>query len=501
MFMVNKIKSSENMKEVFKLLIMMCLTIFTQGILLMKAGISASIFGVSQEMDAFNFANSIGTFIYSFIGAGVTTVLIPNLVNKKKKESINIFISVLYSTGFLILIFVTLMRKSLVSTLSNGDDVFIMITCNIMIITLITQYINSISGITNAIFQCKGKFNFPKFITAITSIVLVLLVITDKNLTINKYAIYILITTILNIILQIYLVIKDGYEFKYKIDLKDKEFKRMFKIFGPTALSTGLYQISLLIDSIISTNLEAGAISKLSYSNNIMALLNSVILANIMVYFYPKIAKNIKAENGQRKLFELSLLVNAVMIFIVVVFIVVGKEGISILYERGAFLPSTTMVVYTCTMIYIIGLPTNAFRDLIYRYFYAKGDTMTPFKNSLIISCLNILISIGLSRIIGIYGIIWGTVVTSYMSLFMILYRLEKKYKIDYSKKILIKENLKLILSGCITVIIVWMIKDMIPVMDTLSTCIIFGTIAIIIYCLIVFLIKSTILKIRLSEY
>ena len=69
------------------------------------------------------------------------------------------------------------------------------------------------------------------------------------------------------------------------------------KVFTPTVLSTGLYQVSLLTDSIISSNLGQGEISKLSYSNTIMTLINTVILSNIMTYFYPKIAKDINNED------------------------------------------------------------------------------------------------------------------------------------------------------------------------------------------------------------
>ena len=59
-------------------------------------------------------------------------------------------------------------------------------------------------------------------------------------------------------------------------------------------------------NSIISSNLGQGEISKLSYSNTIMTLINTVILSNIMTYFYPKIAKDINKEDGQKKLFDLS---------------------------------------------------------------------------------------------------------------------------------------------------------------------------------------------------
>lgn len=74
-------------------------------------------------------------------------------------------------------------------------------------------------------------------------------------------------------------------------------------------------------------------------------------------------------------------------------------------------------MVYICTLIYIFGLPINAFRDLIYRYFYARGDTLTPFRNSLLISFFNIIISVILARFIDIYGIVLGTVIIFYMFL------------------------------------------------------------------------------------
>lgn len=490
----------DNLRAFMQLALMMFLTIFTQIIMLLKTSVIASSFGVSIEMDAFNFANNIGSFIYSFIGAGVTTILIPNLVNKNKRESINIFISVLYSFAFIVLIIVNVFRGVLVRALSSGNEQFILITCNIMFVTLITQYINSFTGATNAIFQCSGKFNFPKFITLVTSSMLVLLVVITPNITIYKYVNIVLITTIINVIIQIYLAIKGGYFYKYKVDFKDVEFRKMIRIFVPTVLSTGLYQVSLLIDSIISANLGQGEISKLSYSNTIMTLINAVILSNIMTYFYPKIAKNINKQNGQKKMFDLSILINSIMILVVVGFVTVGRESIVILYERGKFTSEITSIVYKCTLIYMIGLPTNAFRDLIYRYFYAKQDTLTPFKNSLIISFINIAISIILAKFIGIYGIILGTVITSYLSLIMILFRFSKKFKVQYSKMCLIIENSKLIFSAILTILIIGVFKEIIPQLNSIISLFLYGLCTIFIYGVSIYLLKSKVFKLKLND-
>lgn len=498
--MYQKINSNQtsNSKAFKQLSLMMFLTILTQVIMLIKTSVVASNFGVSIEMDSFNFANNIGVFIYSFIGAGVTTVLIPNLINNDNRDGINIFISVLYTIALVVLIFVQIFKEQLVKTLSTGSNEFIIITCNIMLITLITQYIQSFMGTTDAIFQCSGKFNIPKFITLLSSTILVILILFIKNITIYKYAFLMLITTIINVALHIYLSIKGGYNFQYKLDIKNKEFRDMMKIFAPTVLSTGLYQVSLLIDSIISSRLGAGNISKLSYANNIMLIINTVILSNVMTYFYPKIAGDVNKKNEQKKLFDLSILINCIMILIVVGFILVGRNGISILYQRGKFTRSITNIVYICTLIYIIGMPSNAFRDLIYRYFYAKGDTITPFKNSLIISCLNIFISIILSHFIGIYGIILGTLITSYMSLIMILRKFSQKFKIKYSIKILIIENIKLILSAIITIFIINYLKQMIQTINIFMELLMYGLFCIIVYISILYVLKSKIFKIKL---
>lgn len=490
--------NNSNRKAFIKLIIMIGLTLITQVVTILKTSTVASSFGATVEMDAYNFANSIGTFIFSFIGAGVTTVLIPNLVKDDKKDGVNIFISSLYTMAFLILLFVYFFREFIVRELSGRDEQFVLIACNIMLITLISNFISSFMGATDAIFQCNGNFNVPKVINLLTTIVLVLLILFMPNLNIYRYAIYILLAAIINIIIQIYLLIKGGYKFKYNLDINNNEFRIMFKVFLPTILSSGLYQFSLVTDMIISANLGEGQVSILGYSNTLMIMVNAILLSNLMTYFYPKIAKSINNDNNQEKMFDLMILLNGIMCLVVTGFFVIGKDGIVILYQRGKFTAAITEMVYRGTLIYMIGIPINAMRDLIYRYFYAKGDTLTPLKNSLIVSITNIIVSIILSKFIGVYGIILGTVLTSYMSFGMILFRFNRKFKIKYSKKILIIENIKLIVNSAIVVMIMNNIILIMPTMNILLDIIIYGIITVVLYCSILILFKSKVLKVKL---
>lgn len=491
-------KLGSNKKAFVQLGTMILLTIIIQGVNLLKLSVTASSFGIGIQMDAFNFSNSIGTFIFSFIGTGITTILIPNFIKNTKKETVNTFITVLYLFAFIIFLLVYLNRLEIIRLFSNEDTNFIIIANNVMLITLITQFIDSFSGVTNAVFQCQGKFNFPKFINLFTMILLVVLINFIPNLNIYKFATYILITVIINLIIQVILSVKGGFRYNFKLDIKNPDFIIMLKSFGPTVLSTGLYQISIITDTMISATLGTGQISILSYSNSIIGMVTTLLLGNIMIYFYPKIAKSILEEKDHKKLFDFFILINAIMCLIVVGFFVVGKDGIRILYERGKFTSSVTDIVFKCSLIYIIGLPINAMRDLIYRYFYAKGDTMTPFKNSIIISILNIVFSLILSRFIGVYGIILGTVITSYISLGMILYRFKIKYSIQYNVKNLILENFKIVFTTCISILIITFLIKLLPDIGILLRIICYGITSIVMFSVILYKLKSKVFKVKL---
>src|SRR5690606_11724578 len=126
-----------------------------------------------------------------------------------------------------------------------------------------------------------------------------------------------------------------------------------------------------------------------------------------------KLIKQHTEITRQKSLFDYILFLNAVLCLIVTLFIIAGREGISLLYERGEFTQENTYIVYLCAIIYAISLPVNGIRDLIYKYFYINKDTTSPFINSIIISLLNLSISLILSYFFGLYGVVLGTVIAS----------------------------------------------------------------------------------------
>src|SRR5699024_3161669 len=166
--------------------------------------------------------------------------------------------------------------------------------------------------------------------------------------------------------------------------------------------------------------------------------------------------------------------------------------------ERGEFTKENTAIVFLVALILTISLPTNAIRDLLYRYFYMNKDTFTPFVNSIMISIINIAISMILSIYIGLYGVVIGTVLASYSSLFFISIRFKKKFPIYFNIKTFLFENCKVVFITSLSVIAAMIFKNGIEIESVFIGMIVYSVFSLIVFIALLKLLKSEVFNIRL---
>ena len=477
---------------------MVLITVITQIFILIKNAIVASNFGISAELDAFNLANNISNFIYSFVGAGISTIVIPYLKDKSNKEALDIFISVIYTACIVILIIMLVFRSQFITILSGSNDIqFINMASKLFIFTIITGFVNCVIQLIRAVMEFHGQFNRQKLIVLFTTILLVVLLWLSNDLSIYSYAILVLLTIIINLTIHLFFLKNIDFRHNINFNIKNNDFKEMIKLFIPTVLSTGVYQISLLIDTLIAARLDVGSITTLSYANAIISMINLLILRNLTSFIYPKLVKKSSNVDRQGSLAGYILFVSATMCLIFILFLVVGREGISILFERGKFTSENTSMVYICALIFALSLPTNGIRDLLYRYFYINKDTFSPFVNSIIVSIINIVVSLVLSIYFGLYGVIIGTVFASYFSLFSITLKFSRKFEVYINKKSLLKEILKILLTTILTLIILLVLRKIIQVDYIFIELILFSVITILVFTILLKVFKSKVFNMK----
>ncbi|MGG6360839.1 lipid II flippase MurJ [Peribacillus frigoritolerans] len=474
------------------------ISILIQIIMLLQNAVAASRYGISGEMDAYNVAYNITTFIFSFYSAAITTILIPSLV-KKKLKSVNTFITVLLVIIILSSALLIMFKEQIVKLVGGKELLFPELTSYLLIILTVGYIFKALTGITNAVYQTNNKYVFPKISQSISMILVICIIVFVHNKSIYFFTMAISLGFLIDFLVQTLSMNKSLFIFKPSFDFRDKDFRIMLSGFFPIFISTAFFQISLLIDVFIAGRLGEGNISILTYSNQIVGLVNALIVVNLVAFIYPKMAKLISKDKllSQEFLLKNIILSAIIMIYIVLEYIVLGKEAITLFFERGMFTNVVTNTVYSLSILYFLTLPFTVIRDLFYRYFYGDNDTTTPLKNSIVVTFIKIGLSLFLTIFIGLYGLVLGTVIANIVSVIMIFFRFKKKYSILFDMKLLLIEYTKILLGGIIAIILTFILKDFIIGLNLYFKMIIVITFSTICYILLCYILKVKVFKFK----
>ena len=482
--------------DLIKFVFMVAISCVTQILTLLKSSIMANYFGVTADMDSINFANSIVTFVFSFVTAGIATVVMPCYIKKEDRKNLDAFLTIL-SLGILaIAIFLSVCSKPIISLATGRDQDFVNLTAQIIIILLMSNLFSVVTSVTSAYFQSLEKYNLPKIITLVIQLGVVGVLFFLKDITVIQYAIIFGAGIVINSILDLLVAIRCGWRYSPSLAVKEEKTKQIVKRFFPILLSTGVYQISLLVDTTMATRLTTGDVTKLNYANQISNIVNTLIVGNLLIYFYPKIVNAIEQKLGQGYFWDRTYFFHALICLVIVGYAVVGREGVAILFQRGKFTEDATTTVFYLSLIYISGQQINVIRDSIYRFFYANNDTKNTTVNSIITTIIHVVLSIVLVKVVGLYGVVLASTASSFVSLITIMIKMKKKYGIERSIMEIVFQYAKTIVITILTGAIVVAVKSLLNLSNMIVVVLVFGFATIIVYLGLTLLLNRKILQI-----
>lgn len=481
----------------FTILLMIVISLATQVLSLAKSSILAEAFGIGSDMDAFNLANNIAVFIFDFIAVGISTIIIPEYANKRNNKAVDTFITIIYGTVLALIFLIVALRKPVISLLGGSCETVIATTEYILIVLLFAKYIQSVSNVTVAYFQCEGKYNLPKIFVLISNAAVIVSLLLIEKIEIVQYTLIFAGGLLLNFFMDFLAARKMGWTYRPTLKINE-EAEQLLRRFFPIVISTGVYRMSLLIDTIIASSLGTGKLSVISYSTQIAGIVDTVIVGNLVTYLYPKIAKRIEEKGYQHQFWMDTSTLHAIVCLISAGFFTVGYEGIALLFQRGAFHEDATRMVFIGTGIYLVGYQPRTIRALLSRYFYACKNTKIPSMTSIVENITNIVVSLSLVRIIGFYGIIIGTVISSMVALGLTLFFFKKEFGFDENPKNVIGRYIISVLIGLFSVLLVYMTKRLFVISNDLLSFSIFGAETVVIYLVFSMLLnKKTLLNLK----
>jgi len=486
-------------KNAIQLSLMVALSLLVQALSLYKSHFTAVKFGATEFMDAYNYAFSIAIFVFSFVTSGITTVIVPSYVKKEKPEVINSFITLIYSAVLLLVGMILLFRFPLLRMLTANSDSFNQMVGDWLFITFFIQGVTAFLAVTTAYFQCIDHFLVPKLVLLFVNLGVTAAMVSGMIQSLHSYLLLQSVASVVSFVFDVGICVALGFRYHPQFQWKNPETQRLLLLFVPILFSSGIYKISTFIDTTIAARLPEGRLTILSYATHVINMVNNVVVGNLTVYIYPKIVRRLDQEDHKKYFWDYQILFHAIIVMLAAGFFTVGRECLALIFGGGKFSPADTRTLFILVCIYMFGQQLNVLRDLIYRYFYAQSDTKTPVKNSLLVSAVNISVSIVLAKMIGVYGIIIGTVVASLVSFARITWQMKMKFGLGVRFSGVLIEFLKTLMAFGTSVGSVFLLRSYVSIHNRLLTIGVFGTATAAVFILVLVVTRSKVFHVKLS--
>ncbi|HEY8995617.1 MAG TPA: oligosaccharide flippase family protein, partial [Lacunisphaera sp.] len=166
--------------------------------------------------------------------------------------------------------------------------------------------------------------------------------------------------------------------------------------------------INMSVSRFLGLSLNDQANSVLNLATRVMELPIGVFAAAIATVIFPLIARHAarsdwsKLGEDYHKGLRLVMIVNVPA---AVGLALLSEPVVRLLFQRGAFTASDTVLMTPILAVYALGLPFLAYTSVSLRGFYALKDTRTPVQAAAISFVVNIVLSLVLMRWLSTIGL------------------------------------------------------------------------------------------------
>ncbi len=191
---------------------------------------------------------------------------------------------------------------------------------------------------------------------------------------------------ILQLALQIPFMSACGIRIRPNFDFRHPALRRIGKLFVPVALGGAVYQVNVMISTILASMLAAGGVSYLYYADRLVELPLGVFAIALGTAVLPSMSRQAADGNiaGLRETVSYSLrLIAFFTIPASVALIVLRVPIIAVLFQRGAFGVTDTIETAYALFWYTVGLWAYSGLKVVNQAFFSMKDTRTPVYASI----------------------------------------------------------------------------------------------------------------------
>ncbi|MDM8534709.1 murein biosynthesis integral membrane protein MurJ [Clostridiaceae bacterium HSG29] len=429
-----------------------------------RDAVIAAYYGANWQTDAFFLAQSMPAMIFPAVCNSLSTAFISLYISRsieKGEESGESFASrMLIATIFIagtLSVLAIIFAPWIVPIFAPGFSVFqTTLAIHLTRLTMGAFVLTMAHYMISAILNSKKLFYGSQIAALGYNLTVIMITI---GLGQNKDVDALTLTVIFGHFIQVIILIGFAwkhFDFTLRLNPFHNDSKLLIRLALPILFGNSIVQINNIVDKILASLLEAGAVSALSYSNSLNRFVTGIFIITLSTVIYPSLTasfanKDIKKFNSE--LLKSLAILPIVILPISIITTIYALDIVSIVYERGNFNVSATKLTATALMFYAGMYVFSSIQEVIIRAFYALKDTKTPMINGAIAVIANSIISVILVRIMGIGGIALGTTISTALASVILWVSLKRKLP-DLNLRSLFPSIGKVLLSASIMIII-----------------------------------------------
>lgn len=370
----------------------------------------ANFFGAGMAADAFFVAFRIPNLWRRLVGEGSLTIsFIPvytEYLYQRSEEETKEVTHIAFTLMAMLLILITLLgiffSPLIIQIIAPGfaripEKFQLTVTLNQIIFPyLFFMGLFALSmGILNSHRHFFAPAIAPIFLN-ISIILSVLLLFSFFQKPVMTLAIGVLAGGVIQFLFQIPFLWQKGITFQFNFRFSHPAIRRIGGLMVPGLIGTAVYQLNVFIDTIFASFLPGGSVSYLFFADRLLEFPLGIFAIAIGMASLPSLsglASQGKINELKNSLSFTFRLTSFISIPAMVGLIALKTPIINLLFQRGLFDATATVMTAKALLCYSIGLWAIAGVRVLVPAFYALQDTWTPLKIAILCLVANVLLN------------------------------------------------------------------------------------------------------------
>lgn len=381
-------------------------TLVSRVLGLVRDILTAGVFGTGSAISAFVVAFTIPNLFRRLLGEGaLTAAFVPVFTEHREKQGSEAgwrVASIIFSLSTLILGALVVVGFILIWVIIGNFELSerFLLVFRLLRIMLPYLFFICLVGLAMGILNSLRHFAVPAFSPVILNLVWIASLFflcprfgDDPSRRIFGLAIGVLIGGAIQLGVQIPILRRKGFPFKFIPDWRDPAARKIALLMGPGMLGFAVFQINTALDGFLALIIGPGAPAALFYGNRLVQFPLGVFGLAFATAVLPVMARLMARGEKEEFVDAFSYALRNVLLITVpaaVGLIVLRGPIITLIFQRGAFSSDSAAATAWVLLWYSLGLPAFAALKIITQGFYSNQDTRTPVKIGFCAMLLNL---------------------------------------------------------------------------------------------------------------